>query len=147
DTLRHIQQIPLVDKPNGFIGELRPYQLQGASWLLFLRRFGLGAILADDMGLGKTIQLIAYLTHIKEHEKKNNMPALLICPTSVIGNWERELRKFAPTLKVKMHYGQKRFKQEEFVEYCQDADLVITSYALAHIDQDDLHLINWDVLC
>lgn len=147
DTLRHIQQIPLVDKPDGFTGELRPYQLQGASWLLFLRRFGLGAILADDMGLGKTIQLIAYLTHIKEHEKKSNKPALLICPTSVIGNWERELRKFAPTLKVKMHYGQKRFKQEEFVEYCQDADLVITSYALAHIDQDDLHLINWDVLC
>jgi len=147
DTLRHIQSIPLIEKPKAFIGELRPYQLQGASWLVFLRRFGLGAILADDMGLGKTIQLIAYLTHIKEHEQKQHRPSLLICPTSVIGNWERELRKFAPSLKVKMHYGQKRFKQDELVDYCSDADLVITSYALAHIDQEDLHLVNWDVLC
>lgn len=148
DTLRNIQHIPLIEKPDMFCGELRPYQLQGVSWLIFLRRFGLGAILADDMGLGKTIQLIAYLSHIKENEQNNNKrPSLLICPTSVIGNWERELRKFAPKLKVKMHYGQKRLKQEQLVEYCKEADLVITSYALAHIDQEDLHLIDWDVLC
>ena len=147
DTLRHIQNIPLIEKPEAFRGDLRPYQLQGASWLIFLRKFGLGAILADDMGLGKTIQLIAYLTYIKEHEKTNRRPSLLVCPTSVIGNWERELKKFAPSIKVKMHYGQKRLKQDQLVTYCQDADLVITSYALAHIDQEDLHLIDWDVLC
>ncbi len=77
-----LQTLP---SPGGFVGELRPYQLRGYSWLAYLRRWGLGACLADDMGLGKTIQTIALLLH--EREKNPQIgPALVICPTSVVGN-------------------------------------------------------------
>jgi SNF2 family DNA or RNA helicase len=68
---------------------MRPYQARGASWLAFLERWGLGACLADDMGLGKTIQTIAFLLHLKE-QNAFLKPTLLVCPTSVLGNWERK---------------------------------------------------------
>src|SRR5690606_20432347 len=96
--LQNVSEIPLMETPSLFLGELRPYQQQGSSWLLFLRSYGLGAVLADDMGLGKTIQYMAYLASIKEKGQAMDTPSLLICPTSVIGNWERELERFAPHL-------------------------------------------------
>ncbi|MFD0586421.1 DEAD/DEAH box helicase [Paenibacillus sp. GCM10027627] len=144
--LQHISDIPLVDPPAWFQGELRPYQQQGVSWLLFLRRFGLGGILADDMGLGKTIQFMAYLSCVKEQEPPSG-PALLICPTSVIGNWEKELKKFAPSLNVVLHYGGRRAKGEELEEAVQGADLVITSYSLAQLDEEELARLHWNALC
>ncbi|WP_028562185.1 DEAD/DEAH box helicase [Paenibacillus pinihumi] len=152
DQLRHTSELPLVDKPAAFLGELRPYQLQGLSWLAFLRRFGLGGCLADDMGLGKTIQFTAYMLHIKEQAAVRSAgaltgPSLLICPTSVIGNWEKELERFAPTLKVVVHYGPRRLKGEEFRDAVQDADLIITSYALAPLDEEELGSIKWNALC
>lgn len=120
EQLQHTSEIPLIEKPEAFLGELRPYQLQGVSWLLFLRRFGFGGCLADDMGLGKTIQFMAYLVYVKEQREEQlklgnspalaHAPSLLVCPTSVIGNWEKELEKFAPQLKVHLHYGPKREK-------------------------------------
>ncbi|HEY4551710.1 MAG TPA: SNF2 helicase-associated domain-containing protein, partial [Bacillaceae bacterium] len=88
--LHDVTEIPDIPVPEGLHGELRPYQKLGLSWLTFLRKYGFGAILADDMGLGKTIQLIAYLMHVKQDEKDGS-PALIICPTSVLGNWQREL--------------------------------------------------------
>lgn len=146
--LQNISEIPLVEPPALFLGELRPYQQQGTSWLLFLRRYGLGAVLADDMGLGKTIQFMAYLSAIKENAGEPKLaPSLLVCPTSVIGNWERELQRFAPHLQVVLHYGSKRPKEEQFVAAVEGADLVITSYALAQIDSEELGLISWDSLC
>ncbi|MFX3632590.1 MAG: DEAD/DEAH box helicase [Candidatus Pristimantibacillus sp.] len=151
EQLQHTSQIPLIDKPEGFLGELRPYQLQGVSWMLFLRRFGLGGILADDMGLGKTIQFMAYLVYISEKKTKDQeleiSPSLLICPTSVIGNWEKELQKFAPSLRVYLHYGPKREKGEELQEAIKDVDLVITSYSIAQLDEEDLNMTRWDALC
>lgn len=146
--LQNVQDIPLIESPPSFLGELRPYQQQGASWLIFLRKFGLGAVLADDMGLGKTIQYMAYLAYVKEHKlKSGTAPSLLICPTSVIGNWERELQRFLPSLNVVLHYGTKRPRDKNFAKSIKDADLVITSYALAQIDAEELQSFEWDSLC
>lgn len=147
EQLQHVSKLPLVDPPSWFKGELRPYQQQGVSWLLFLRRFGFGGILADDMGLGKTIQFMAYLASVKEREVGANGPSLLICPTSVIGNWEKEIARFAPSLRTVLHYGGKRPKGEELEEAVRDADLVITSYSLAQLDEEELARVHWNALC
>ncbi|NJS11742.1 MAG: DEAD/DEAH box helicase [Microcoleus sp. CSU_2_2] len=131
--------------PTSFRGELRPYQALGVGWLAFLERWGLGACLADDMGLGKTIELIAFLVHLKE---KNALeaPTLLVCPTSVLGNWEREVRKFGPTLKVLLHHGDKRVKGKAFAAAIEGKDLIITSYSLVFRDAKEIQSIKWQGL-
>jgi SNF2 family DNA or RNA helicase len=136
------QAIAPLPTPEGFRGELRPYQARGAGWLSFLERWGLGACLADDMGLGKTIQFIAFLLHLKE-QKALEKPTLLVCPTSVLGNWEREVRKFAPQLKVLMYHGDKRPKEKVFEQAVTGKDLVITSYALMYRDLKTHQSISW----
>ncbi|KRE75404.1 DEAD/DEAH box helicase [Paenibacillus sp. Soil750] len=149
--LGQIKSIPLVERIDGLHAELRPYQVQGVSWLLFLRNMGLGSCLADDMGLGKTIQFIAYLLKVREQgkteEKLKSKPSLLICPTSVLGNWQKELARFAPTLQIQLHYGAQRAKGEAFEASIGDADLVITSYTLAQLDEEELSSVTWDTLC
>ena len=140
--LTNVSSIPLTETPDTFIGELRPYQQLGMSWMLFLRKFGFGACLADDMGLGKTVQLITYLQHVKETEKPET-PSLIVAPTSVLGNWQRELEKFAPDLKVHLHYGPTRAKGESFAADIKDVDVVLTSYGLSHIDYEELSLVEW----
>ncbi|AWO74595.1 MULTISPECIES: DEAD/DEAH box helicase [Geobacillus] len=147
--IRQLQQLdglPKANVPPSFRGTLRPYQQRGVDWLVFLRRFGFGACLADDMGLGKTVQLLAYLAHVKEIERPDT-PALLICPTSVIGNWQKECARFTPDLRVYVHHGPNRAKNDAFVQTAGEADLVITSYNLAHLDQDDLKQIHWHAIC
>ncbi|WP_442603055.1 DEAD/DEAH box helicase [Paenibacillus sp. KN14-4R] len=139
-------QMPLYDTPSDFQGSLRKYQQEGFSWLLFLRQIGLGGCLADDMGLGKTIQWISYLLTIKQTEDIN-APALLICPTSVLGNWQMELERFAPSLQVHMHYGAGRAKGAAFIESIRGADLVITSYTLAQMDEPEICSVTWSSLC
>ncbi|WP_134685080.1 DEAD/DEAH box helicase [Brevibacillus migulae] len=146
--LQEITSIPLIEQPASFQGTLRSYQLQGSSWLWFLRSLGLGACLADDMGLGKTIQFITYLLHGKERANRHRQaPSLLICPTSVIGNWQKELERFAPSLHVYIHYGNTRKHGHEFLSSIQEADLVITSYALSHLDEEELSSLTWDTIC
>lgn len=142
--LTDIKEIPQADIPGTFKGELRPYQQQGVDWLLFLRRFGFGACLADDMGLGKTIQMIAYFLAVKETGAK---PALIICPTSVLGNWQKELEKFGPDLRVHLHYGSNRLKGEEFVQGVGEADIVLTSYGLSHLDEEEISAYDWGTIC
>ena len=139
------EAIAPLNPPDTFQGQLRPYQARGLAWLAFLERWGLGACLADDMGLGKTIQTIAFLLHLKA-EGVNQKPSLLICPTSVLGNWEREVQKFAPSLKVLLHYGDKRSKGQKFTQAAQELDLIITSYPLMVRDWKTLYAINWQVL-
>jgi len=139
--LRDLKQLPLEEVPESFQGELRPYQQLGMSWLLFLRRYGFGATLADDMGLGKTIQLISYLLKVKNAE--NAGPALIVCPTSVLGNWQKELEKFAPNLSIYLHYGSNRLKGEEFTETVMGTDVVLTSYGLSHLDFEEFESLNW----
>lgn len=137
-------------QPENFSGTLRPYQLRGLQWLAFLDRLGIGGCLADDMGLGKTIQLIALLLHERRAEKETNRdgsysfpPTLLFAPTSVVGNWVKELERFAPGVRVLLHHGPQRVRGEQFVEAARNADVVITSYPLAHRDRDDLARVKW----
>ncbi|WP_100333169.1 DEAD/DEAH box helicase [Bacillus alkalisoli] len=131
--------------PAGFQGELRPYQQHGAGWLMFLRKYGFGACLADDMGLGKTIQLIAYFLTCKEEGVDE--PVLIVAPTSVLGNWQKELEKFAPSLNVMLHYGGNRAKGDRFVESIQGADVVLTSYAISYLDVEELTRVRWSTVC
>lgn len=140
---------PKLAIPSGLKAELRSYQYDGYSWLAFLRRFGLGACLADDMGLGKTVQFIAYLLHLKEAhtDADHRLPSLLICPTSVLGNWQKELSRFAPSLNIMLHYGSRRSSEESFREEIHQADVVLTSYATATLDQDMLKEFTWESLC
>ncbi|AHV95167.1 DEAD/DEAH box helicase [Paenibacillus sabinae] len=136
--------------PADLNAELRPYQLEGYSWLVFLRRFGLGACLADDMGLGKTVQLISYLLRVKEEfmeRPEGPRPSLIICPTSVLGNWQKELNRFAPSLSVMLHYGSSRLGGESFQDAAAGSDVVLTSYATASLDQELLASFTWSALC
>jgi len=135
-----LEQLP---QPLGLVGQLRPYQEYGYSWLTFLRRWGLGACLADDMGLGKTIQTIALLVHEKEMAGKLSAPALLIAPTSVVTNWEREIGRFAPGLHTYIHRGADRLRGEAFREAIQDQDVVLTSYPLARLDAESIQSMKW----
>ena len=136
------QQVETLKTPKQFQGTLRPYQELGFSWLYFLQKWNLGACLADDMGLGKTVQLIAFLLTLKQ-KKMLDEPTLIICPTSVLNNWEREISKFAPTLNVIVHHGDGRTKGREFIKQIKKIDVVITSYALVYRDFDTLNELNW----
>ncbi|MEG4278284.1 DEAD/DEAH box helicase [Microcoleus sp. MON1_C1] len=145
NTLSDNQAVSAIATPATFRGQLRPYQALGAGWLAFLERWGLGACLADDMGLGKTIELIAFLVHLQEQDSLE-APTLLVCPTSVLGNWEREVKKFGPTLKVLVHHGDKRAKGKAFAAEIKRKDLIITSYALVFRDAKEFQAIKWQGL-
>ncbi|OAB42294.1 DEAD/DEAH box helicase [Paenibacillus glacialis] len=147
--LRQQTDWPTLAVPEGLKADLRSYQHDGYAWLAFLRRFGLGACLADDMGLGKTVQFIAYLLHLKEStvDTDARFPSLLICPTSVLGNWQKEIARFAPSLRVMLHYGTKRYSNEEFLAEAIQADVILTSYATATLDQDMLKESTWASIC
>ncbi|RXT07812.1 DEAD/DEAH box helicase [Ammoniphilus sp. CFH 90114] len=129
--------------PREFEGELRPYQKIGMSWLIHLRKWGMGACLADDMGLGKTVQFLAYLAYCKEQEWVKK-PYLLICPTSVLGNWQKEIERFVPGLAVYTHHGADRLSGEDFRKKAERYDLVITTYSLVQRDTQDLIAMEWD---
>lgn len=143
DNLMDKSRFELVDEPAEFTGTLRPYQKRGVSWLDYLEQIGLNPCLADDMGLGKTVQVIALL--VREHENsKTALPTLLIAPTSVIGNWEREVQRFAPVLKTFIHHGPKRIQDKKaFQKVCANHNMIITSFALARRDQKLLHAMKW----
>ncbi len=137
ETLREAPQ------PPGLQGELRPYQRYGAAWLREHYHRGLGAILADDMGLGKSIQTIAFLLHEQTAQGRLPGPTLLICPTSLLGNWRREIQRFGPSLRVYTHYGPDRARDEAFARAIAGYDVILTSYALARRDADFLQARRW----
>src|SRR5206468_5736955 len=120
---------------------LRPYQLRGYSWLAFLRRWGLGACLADDMGLGKTVQTLAMLQ--RDWESNGRRPVLLICPTSVVGNWKKEAERFTPALPVLVHHGLGRSRGAALKKKVDKHALVLSSYALLHRDREALEQVDW----
>ncbi|HUT79814.1 MAG TPA: DEAD/DEAH box helicase [Candidatus Bathyarchaeia archaeon] len=138
-------KLEVLHQPETFVGELRPYQLLGYSWLDYLSNVGFGACLADDMGLGKTIQIIALLLKKKAENALEN-PVLLICPTSILGNWYKELEKFGPKLKAFIHHGSKRPSEEDFESTINDFDIILTTYNLANRDFQDLSKINWSII-
>ncbi len=125
--------------PDSFIGTLRPYQERGLAWLSFMESLGLGPVLADDMGLGKTATVLALLTT----DAPETGPTLLVCPMSLVGNWQREVVKFAPGLRVHVHHGAERARGRSFTDAVDEADLVITTYALVARDHTALARVAW----
>ncbi len=131
-----------LDPPEGFRGTLRPYQQRGYSWLQFLGRWGFGACLADDMGLGKTVQALVHIR--KRWESGDQRPTLLICPMSVVGNWQREAEKFTPELPVMVHHGLTRVKKSAlFKKQAAEQAIVLSSYALLHRDEELFQKVDW----
>ncbi|GAA2618123.1 DEAD/DEAH box helicase [Paractinoplanes durhamensis] len=135
------ERLAPISTPPGFQGTLRPYQERGLSWLHFLARIGLGGILADDMGLGKTAQTISLL--VQERADATPEPTLLICPMSLVSNWEKEVARFAPQIRTYVHHGASRNK-----EGIETADLVITTYGTAVRDLAILKAGKWErIVC
>lgn len=122
------------EAPQGFLASLRPYQQDGFEWLQFLREQKLGGILADDMGLGKTIQTLCHL-HFEKMNGRGDLPSLILAPKSVVPNWEKEAKKFAPSLKVLALQGPNRKKYYPILRHC---DLVVTSYPVLFRDAEEL---------
>ena len=135
ERLLHFEKINRVEVPPGIEATLREYQLEGYYWMQFLVDSGLNGILADDMGLGKTLQSLTHLSAEIESGRNEGRPSLVIAPTSVVLNWEREASKFAPNLKVLVLQGSGR---KSVFHRIDQADLVLTSYALLHRDLDEL---------
>ena len=133
------RRLAAMTAPDGFAGTLRPYQERGLSWLSFLGDLGLGGILADDMGLGKTIQLLSLVAA----QLAGSAPTLLVCPMSLVGNWQREAAKFTPGLRVHVHHGADRLDGDDLSAALADADLVITSYGVATRDRAALSTLTW----
>ena len=121
-----------VAPPAGLKADLRPYQLEGVAWLQNLCARQVGGILADDMGLGKTLQTIAHIVVEKEAGRLER-PALIIAPTSLVMNWEREIKKFAPDLRVLTIHGAHRHNAYDGI---RDAEVVITSYPILCRDEE-----------
>jgi SNF2 family DNA or RNA helicase len=121
-----------VAPPSGLQATLRPYQEAGFAWLQNLRAHGAGGVLADDMGLGKTLQTIAHVLAEKQAGRMDR-PTLVVAPTSLIGNWRRELAKFAPSLRVFAYHGRRRHQQQASID---EADVVLTTYPLVVRDAE-----------
>ena len=146
-------EVASIATPDGVKATLRVYQSRGLSWLFHRTRLGLGALLADDMGLGKTVQLIALLIALRNHaqslDERDGGPTLLVCPASLVGNWEHELQRFAPSLKVVRHHGAARHKDAgDLRAKTSPHDIVLTTYGLVRRDADLLSEIEWGtVVC
>jgi hypothetical protein len=128
------RKLEAVGQPDGLNATLRPYQERGLSWLAFLGGLRMGAVLADDMGLGKTLQTLALMQHDR------GGPTLLVCPMSLVGNWQREAERFTPELSVHVHHGADRLRDKDVLA---GADLVITTYAVAARDTELLSQVAW----
>ncbi|MFD9697916.1 DEAD/DEAH box helicase [Lentzea sp. NPDC059081] len=128
-----VTTIPEIPQPAALHAQLRDYQLHGLRWLAHLTGLGLGACLADDMGLGKTVTLIALHLH-RDHPH----PTLVVCPASLLGNWEREIRRFAPGTPVTRYHGPHRTLAESGV--------VLTTYGTMRLDADALRQHEWGMV-
>jgi superfamily II DNA or RNA helicase len=138
DDFDGIEAVPL---PEGFNASLRPYQQAGLNWLAFLRRQGLGGVLADDMGLGKTVQTLAFLAHEKAAGRLR-LPALVVCPTSLLANWRAESARFAPMLRLLTWHGGDRHQQAA----PEPVDVILTSYALLGRDQAHWETLSFSIV-
>ncbi len=130
------ERLEEVEESDEFVGELRHYQRRGLGWMQFLARVGLGGCLADDMGLGKTATTLAHLV-------ERPGPHLVVCPLSVVHNWESESHRFTPGLTVMVHHGAGRHQGDPALFGLADADIVVTTYGLLPRDIDALAEIDW----
>ena len=124
--------LPEVAVPDGLQATLRPYQLQGLNWLQFLRTHALGGVLADDMGLGKTLQTLAHVL-TEKNAGRLDLPALIIAPVSLMGNWRKEAERFTPTLRTLVLHGADRHSAATDMA---QADIVIAPYSLLQRDRE-----------
>ncbi|MBK8099213.1 MAG: DEAD/DEAH box helicase family protein [Planctomycetes bacterium] len=130
--------------PPTFVGELRPYQQRGHAWMYYLVDQGFGACLADDMGLGKTVQAIAVMLDWRRKEGRTGA-LLIVCPVSVLGNWRREINRFAPELRVVLHHGKTRAETtEDFHKTLANSDIVLTSYNLLQRDEEMMTSVTFE---
>lgn len=129
ERLREFKHIKKIDPPKHLMPILRPYQESGFHWLNFLSEVGWGGILADDMGLGKTIQALSFLHHLRE--KNGHLKALVACPTTLMYNWENEIKKFTPELTYHIHHGAQRTRDKQFFE---QYNVIITTYGTLRSD-------------
>ena len=169
DKLRDGAELLPINAAAGFDATLRPYQNHGLAWLAHLYELGMGGVLADDMGLGKTVQTLAHLHRLHtplpfalsaakgltselsnpspqaqgEQKETHAKPSLIIAPTSVLSNWQREAERFAPTLKVYRHHGSERSSNAKAFA---TADVVLTSYPLLQRDEKMLSDVEWNVV-
>jgi SNF2 family DNA or RNA helicase len=135
---RGVEELP---PPEGLRATLRPYQVRGYSWLEFLRQWGFGACLADDMGLGKSVQTLALLE--RDWRANGRRPSLIVCPTSVVANWQKEAARFTPGLPVMVHHGTTRTKGVAFRKAAAKHAIVVSTYALLHRDAETLASVEW----
>ncbi|WP_141638878.1 DEAD/DEAH box helicase, partial [Anaerophaga thermohalophila] len=136
DELFHIRDVEL---PRGLNAVLRPYQKRGFDWLFKNIRLGFGSIIADDMGLGKTLQVIAVILKLKWEGALNRQGVLVVVPTTLLSNWQKELEKFAPELSYSLYHGPTR-------ELNTDTDVVVSSYGVVRSDIDQLSKIKWQAV-
>ena len=134
--ITHFEGIPVTELPEGLNAELRPYQKEGFDFLCHLTSLGLGGVLADDMGLGKTLQALTWLSWLREQHRDAPMPSLVICPASVLHNWQREAEKFTPGCKVLvLESGAARHNLRSQIP---QHDIIVTNYALLRRDLEEL---------
>lgn len=139
--LKNFRGVQTVQPAKQLTADLRDYQQQGLNWLMFLHRYGFGGILADDMGLGKTLQTLAFLQRLKAGRKLTK-GALIVAPTSLIWNWQKEAERFTPNLRCLVLHGPER--KEQFAVMAEH-DLVVTTYALVQRDFDVYTEARFDV--
>ncbi len=135
--IKELLQSNKIETPTELKASLRPYQERGYQWLHNNSKIGFGSILADDMGLGKTIQIISFLLNLKAENKLVKSKALIIVPTTLISNWQKELQKFAPTISALIYHGQKRK-----LDY-SNCDVLITSYGIIRSESNTFTKIKW----
>jgi SNF2 family DNA or RNA helicase len=150
-TLGDKSRIEVLPEPKLFNGKLREYQQRGVAWLNYLESLGLNGCLADDMGMGKTVQVIARLVQERELATAEELaalpPTLLIAPTSVVSNWQKEIYKFAPHLRSLIHHGSQREQDlKVFKNNLQACDVLITSFTLARKDEKLFGGVEWQRL-
>jgi SNF2 family DNA or RNA helicase len=144
EKLQSVESFEEIPISSSFNGKLRPYQQDGLTWMANMARFNFGLCLADDMGLGKTIQVIAFLSYLKDQFPNNLGSVLIICPTSILFNWHRELKKFAPNLDVVLHHGAKRITEASGIpEFLKPHRIFLTSYGTIRNDIDFLETIDF----
>jgi non-specific serine/threonine protein kinase len=129
EKIREKYAIADVPPPEHLTPILRPYQVSGFQWLNYLHDVQWGGILADDMGLGKTIQTLSFMQHLKE--KNGKLLALVVCPTTLLYNWQNELKKFTPSLSFQIHHGGTRSKSQLFKD---PVEVIITTYGTLRSD-------------
>ncbi len=144
EALLHPELIPAATAPTSLHAELRPYQLGGLQWLVRLWKGRLGGVLADEMGLGKTLQALSFIAWLQENGDLTH-PAIVVAPTSVVGTWVSEAKKFTPDLKVVAITETSHKRGTPLAEVVAGADLVVTSYTLARLDAAEYVALQWSV--